>query len=441
MEEVKNEEVTEEVTQETPTVEEVAEEQKPEVDLSKFESKDDDDVIKIDLSQPTETVDDNQTDLEEVIAEVAQEVSGDEPPAIEEVAITEEEVFEAIDANEETGAAIPENVQKLMDFMNETGGDLSDYVNLNRDVSELDNQDALREYYKTTKPHLDSEEINFLMEDNFSFDEDVDDERDIKRKKLALKEQVAEAKTYLDGQKSKYYEGQGYAGEDQKYVCQPDFIFDDLLEATRFIVNGYDKLSGDMDKYLPKRLLEDKENPVVVVGGLSRSGKSTLTSVIRKYLEHSGIKVKILKLDNWLLPEDQQTHDMDVRNRYQYDAVKKDIKALLNKEIVTMNEYDPKNRSVKKNADFISISSSEVLLIDGVIALDHEFLRGIADVSFFTYVPEEVRKQRFYSFYRYKFFSEEKIDSLYHQRIIDEVEIIGQSQHYAENNVVMDFSL
>ena len=222
MEEVKNEEVTEEVTQETPTVEEVAEEQKPEVDLSKFESKDDDDVIKIDLSQPTETVDDNQTDLEEVIAEVAQEVSGDEPPAIEEVAITEEEVFEAIDANEETGAAIPENVQKLMDFMNETGGDLSDYVNLNRDVSELDNQDALREYYKTTKPHLDSEEINFLMEDNFSFDEDIDDERDIRRKKLALKEQVAEAKTYLDGQKSKYYEeikaGSKLTTEQQKAI-------------------------------------------------------------------------------------------------------------------------------------------------------------------------------------------------------------------------------
>ena len=234
---------------------------------------------------------------------------------------------------------------------------------------------------------------------------------------------------------------QGYAGEDQKYVCQPDFIFDDLLEATRFIVNGYDKLSGDMDKYFPKRLLVDKENPVVVVGGLSRSGKSTLTSVIRKYLEQLGIKVKILKLDNWLLPEGQRTLDMDVRNRYQYDAVEKDIKALLNKEKVTMNRYDSKTRSVKKNADFISITPSEVLLIDGVIALDHEFLRGIADVSFFTYVPEEVRKKRFYNFYRYKSFSEEKIDFLYHQRIIDEVGIIGQSQQYAENNVDMDFSL
>jgi len=227
MEEVKNEEVTEEVTQETPTVEEVAEEQKPEVDLSKFESKDDDDVIKIDLSQPTETVDDNQTDLEEVIAEVTQEeVSDTEIPTLEEITdeetVTEEEVIEALDANEESGKAIPENVQKLMDFMEDTGGDLSDYVNLNRNVAELDSQDALLEYYKRTKPHLDSEEINFLMEDNFSFDEDVDDERDIKRKKLALKEQVAEAKTYLDGQKSKYYEeikaGSKLTGEQQKAI-------------------------------------------------------------------------------------------------------------------------------------------------------------------------------------------------------------------------------
>jgi hypothetical protein len=224
MAKAKKEEVTEEVIQETPQVE-VVEEQAPELDLEKFESKDDPGVVKVDLSQPV--ANENQTDLEESIEQVAQEEnSSDEVPALEEVtdeeAITEEEVIEALDANEETGRAIPENVQKLMDFMDDTGGDLNDYVNLNRDVSELDSQDALHEYYKKTKPHLDSEEINFLMEDNFSFDEDIDDERDIKRKKLALKEQVAEAKTYLDGQKSKYYEdikaGSKLTEEQQKAI-------------------------------------------------------------------------------------------------------------------------------------------------------------------------------------------------------------------------------
>ena len=226
MAKVKKEKVTEEVIQEEPQVE-VVEEQVPELDLEKFESKDDDDVIKVDLSKPVETVDENQTDLEESIEEVTQEEELDnEVPTLEEVTdeepITEEEVIEALDANEETGKAIPENVQKLMDFMEETGGDLQDYVNLNRDVKDLDNQEALLEYYKRTKPHLNSEEINFLMEDNFSFDEDIDDERDIKRKKLALKEQVAEAKTYLDGQKSKYYEeikaGSKLTTEQQKAI-------------------------------------------------------------------------------------------------------------------------------------------------------------------------------------------------------------------------------
>ena len=90
--------------------------------------------------------------------------------------------------------------------MEETGGDIQDYVNLNRDVSNMDNSDILDEYYRATKSHLTAEERSFLLEDTFGFDEDEDDPKDIRKKKIALKEQVAEAKAYLDGQKSKYYE-------------------------------------------------------------------------------------------------------------------------------------------------------------------------------------------------------------------------------------------
>ena len=106
--------------------------------------------------------------------------------------------------------------------MDETGGDLNDYVKLNQDYSEMDNQDILYEHYRQTKPHLNAEEINFLLEDQFSFDEDVDDDREIRRKKLALKEQVASAKSHLDGQKSKYYEdikmGSKLTGEQQEAI-------------------------------------------------------------------------------------------------------------------------------------------------------------------------------------------------------------------------------
>ena len=233
------EEVINEVENEAPQVEEVVEAQ-PELDLEKFESKDDPSVIKVDLSKPiTNETKESDSDDSRVVGsnespEPTQEqeevqpegeVQGEVPvleDITEEVEELGEEAIEAIEEAEATGKPLPENIQKLMDFMEDTGGDLNDYVNLNRDVNDLDNQDALREYYKRTKPHLDSGEIDFLMEDNFSFDEDVDDAKDIKRKKLALKEQVAEAKTYLDGQKSKYYEeikaGSKLTTEQQKAI-------------------------------------------------------------------------------------------------------------------------------------------------------------------------------------------------------------------------------
>jgi hypothetical protein len=106
--------------------------------------------------------------------------------------------------------------------MEETGGDLNDYVRLNRDYSDMDNHTLLREYYKNTKPHLTDEEISFMMDDQFSYDEEENDEKEIRRKKLALKEQVASAKAHLDGQKSKYYEeikaGSKLTSEQQKAV-------------------------------------------------------------------------------------------------------------------------------------------------------------------------------------------------------------------------------
>jgi len=235
--EEENKEVVEEVTQDQ-TVETV--------DESKFNSAGDDSVIKIDLSKPppieeNETQEDN-TDNSEVVTEfentestqgqeeIHAETQTQEVPALEE--ITEEqqeqveeiatEAQEAIQENLETGKPLPENIQKLVDFMEETGGDLSDYVKLNQDYSKLDDTSLLHKYYKQTKPHLDNEEISFLMEDTFSYDEDIDDDRDIRRKKLALKEQVANAKSHLDGQKSKYYEeikmGSKLTSEQQKAV-------------------------------------------------------------------------------------------------------------------------------------------------------------------------------------------------------------------------------
>jgi len=242
--EEKEENVVEETTQQQ--TEQNQEEKQPEVDLSKFESKDDPDVIKVDLSkkpeeeidknqETTDVTDDNQTEvIQEVVEEKTPEQSiekDEETPVLEEITdeVIEEKTEEvqdkidkAIEESKETGKPIPENIQKLIDFMEETGGSMSDYIRLNQDYSEMDNHTLLKEYYKQTKPHLNSGEIEFMMEDYFSYDEEVDEDRDIKRKKLALKEQVAQAKQHLDSVKSKYYEeiqyGSKLTSEQQKAI-------------------------------------------------------------------------------------------------------------------------------------------------------------------------------------------------------------------------------
>jgi hypothetical protein len=238
--EEKDENVVEETTQ---NQQDPGDENVVKVDESKFKSAGDDSVIKVDLSKPpkpkeNETKEDNADDSRVVTEpenaestekqeEVQQEAETQETPVLEEVteedvAEIEEQVEEAIAEAEATGKPLPESIQKLVDFMDETGGDLNDYVKLNQDYSEMDNQDLLYEYYKQTKPHLNNEEINFLMEDQFSYNEEDDDEKEIRRKKLALKEQVASAKAHLDGQKSKYYEeikaGSKLTTEQQKAI-------------------------------------------------------------------------------------------------------------------------------------------------------------------------------------------------------------------------------
>jgi len=228
------ENVVEETTQ--ATEQPVEETKKPNI------NEDGDYVVNLDKPKKDETKEDNpvdegvvteldNTESTEKQEEVQPEAEAQETPVLEEV--TEEEVKEQVEdlaeqaqeamlESAETGKAIPENLQKVVDFMEETGGTLEDYVRLNQDFSSYDDMTVLREYYKQTKSHLTDDEISFLIEDSFSYDEDEDEAREIKKKKIALKEQVANAKSHLDGQKSKYYEevkaGSRLTTEQQKAI-------------------------------------------------------------------------------------------------------------------------------------------------------------------------------------------------------------------------------
>ena len=275
----KKEEVVENATEDNVT----------KVSLKK-QTNEDDNIIKVDLTKKPETdavpeqstdqdpVRDESETSEKVLEEnvettdekpTGEEVSDtvqDEQPVLEEV--TEEEVEEKIEEQvenlaeqaqdamaeaQETGKAIPENLQKVVDFMEETGGTLEDYVRLNQDFSSYDDMTVLREYYKQTKSHLTDDEISFLIEDSFTVDEEIDGEKDVKRKKLAFKEQVAHAKTHLDGLKSTYYKeiksGVKLTTEQQKAI---DFF------------NRYNKESKESQKLAEKQqnVFQEKTNNV-----------------------------------------------------------------------------------------------------------------------------------------------------------------------------------
>ena len=181
-------------------------------------SKSEDGTIKVDLSsinKPQEEIIAEQVDeVVEPVEATTEKVDQEPESFIEEITdeevqeVTEqltEEIAEAVSEQKETGVDLPENIQEVIKFMEETNGTLEDYVKLNQDYSKLNEGQLLREYYETTKPHLDKSEIDFLIEERFEYDEDIDDDRDIKKKKIAHKEELVKAKSYLDDLKSKYY--------------------------------------------------------------------------------------------------------------------------------------------------------------------------------------------------------------------------------------------
>lgn len=235
-----------------------------------------DGTIKVDLrtdavqERETETVDVGEQPAasegmdEEVREQPEQNVEQpvqDEQPVLQEITDEEietaayqldEQIEEAIAESKESGIELPENIQKVVDFMNETGGSLEDYVQLNTDYSTLNEDQLLREYYQTTNPHLDAEDIEFMLEDKFSYDEDLDDERDVRRKKVERKQALANAKDHLDGLKSKYYEeikmGSKLTPDQQKAVEFFNRYNKENEEATKIAERQANRFKSESEK-------------------------------------------------------------------------------------------------------------------------------------------------------------------------------------------------
>ena len=176
--------------------------EEPSIERVVLKSDDKKEEPKVEIQEITKS-DDKESILEDKKEKIISPISEVIKEEIKEI---KKEHKEAIRDEKVLGKPLPENIEKLVSFMEETGGTIDDYARLNTDYSNVDENTLLKEYYKNTKPHLNQEEVDFIMEDNFSFDEEMDEERDVKKKKLAFKEEIAKAKNFLEETKSKYYD-------------------------------------------------------------------------------------------------------------------------------------------------------------------------------------------------------------------------------------------
>ena len=234
----------------------------------------------------------NEVNQEEIVT-VIQEITQEEVNTATETLI--EETNKAIEKAEITGKPLPENVEKLVSFMEETGGTVEDYVRLNADYSSISSEKLLKEYYKKSRPHLDAEEIDFLMEDEFSYDEDEDDERDIRKKKLAFKEEVAKAKNFLEDLKGKYYEEiklrPGVTKEQQKAT---DF-FNRYNEEQTYVETQHSKFKDDTKGFFSQdfkgfdfKIGEKNFRYGVQNAEVVADKQSNITNLVKKFLNDKG---------------------------------------------------------------------------------------------------------------------------------------------------------
>lgn len=213
----------------------------------------------------------------------------------------------------------------------------------------------------------------------------------------------------------------GYAGKDNKYKCKPNFIFNNLLGATQFVVNGFDKLLNILNSNLIP-IIKNNAPTIIIIGGLPKSGKSILSSVIKIAFENKNRKVKVLELENLQISNIHElTNDSSLKN-YDYKYVENFIEILLNNQ----NESD--DSSNLENTNFSFPLTDQVFIIEGSTLLTSEYIRKISNLNIYTEVPENIRKKREEISFK---FSKDKI----HRAMVS----VEKSRKYANQIINMNF--
>jgi D,D-heptose 1,7-bisphosphate phosphatase len=212
---------------------------------------------------------------------------------------------------------------------------------------------------------------------------------------------------------------------------EPDYLFENLLEAVQFIID--EPLKAHFDDLLKRSEQCGKISKpfVVLVGGQSRSGKTTLTSYLKQQFKKKKQTVLSIRADDWIMPAADRTGKETVLERFRIRKFEKDMFSFFNHEAVSVNKYDSKTRRLKEQVIY-RYHGEDVVILEGVPLLCSEPLGKLADVAVFTQIKEEERKQRFFDFYRWKGLTVEETEMLYAERLADEFDVISRSAEKAD---------
>lgn len=216
----------------------------------------------------------------------------------------------------------------------------------------------------------------------------------------------------------------GSAGRDGKYICQPDYTFYDLSEAVDWVVGGRVVVQKKIAGYLPSIF----NSRVILVGGLSRSGKTTFTRALCEVLEFYGIKAHHISLDSWLKPIEIRSEISSVIDRYDLEEFFKAFEPIVyatSRSSVSIPQID-RLSGIKSEALELSIGPKEIIIIEGVPALLSEKLRSFSSLNFYIDVCENTRNLRFIKEYKLRGLNDVSIDKLVSKRI-EEIEVVKSS--------------
>ena len=224
----------------------------------------------------------------------------------------------------------------------------------------------------------------------------------------------------------------GYGCKDKKYNIEPNYWADDLYSAVN-IIKSLKKYNSFNESILSKIRNDNQiDTCIIVIGGISRSGKTIFTTNLNSFLRLNHLKVKIISMDDWIISLENRQKSQTVLDRFQITKFENDLKKIINGKTIKLKKYHSLNRSTGKNVSSYHIKKYDVIVICGACALNSTYLNSIANLKIYIEITYKVYENRFYNFYKWKGLNNTEIYKLYKDRLYNEVKIIEKFKNNSD---------